>query len=191
MLKPFEQDRDFRIEVTKNIDEKQLNSEFRGRYGSGWRRKLGSVLDIPETTITGWFKFGKYPPLARLAFGVLLNRPIRPPLSDGDKALAHEVRMAVARALHGHSEIKYPDRYPHFGELSHAIERCTQLQLDDVVDVIGPWPHGESSHLIFDITAVLESEPAPSNAAKKRLMALFPETTDSTESPTQEIDDAD
>ena len=68
----------YREELTSCIDESQLKSAFEHRYGRGWQRKLGAVLEVPETTVNGWFKSGKFPPLARLAFGVLLSRDIRP-----------------------------------------------------------------------------------------------------------------
>ena len=69
----------YREELTSQIVEGQLKSAFEHRYGRGWQRKLGAVLDVPETTVNGWFKSGKFPPLAKLAFGTLLSRPLRPP----------------------------------------------------------------------------------------------------------------
>ena len=69
----------YREELTSHIAEAQLKSAFEHRYGRGWQRKLGAVLDVPETTVNGWFKSGRFPPLAKLAFGVLLSRPLRPP----------------------------------------------------------------------------------------------------------------
>ena len=69
----------YREELTSHIAEAQLKSAFEHRYGRGWQRKLGAVLDVPETTVNGWFKLGKFPPLAKLAFGILLSRPLRSP----------------------------------------------------------------------------------------------------------------
>ncbi len=69
----------YREELTNRLDEAQLKPAFEHRYGRGWQRKLGAVLDVPETTVNGWFKSGRFPPLAKLAFGVLLSRSIRPP----------------------------------------------------------------------------------------------------------------
>ena len=69
----------FRESLTSHVDEINLNSAFEQRYGRGWQRKLSAVLDVPETTVSGWFKSGKFPVLAKLAFGVLLNREIRTP----------------------------------------------------------------------------------------------------------------
>lgn len=71
----------FREGLTSHVDEKNLKSAFEQRYGRGWQRKLGTVLDVPETTVNGWFKSGKFPVLAKLAFGVLLSPVIRPPRS--------------------------------------------------------------------------------------------------------------
>lgn len=67
-----------RKELTGHVDDINLTSVFRRRYGRGWQRKLGAVLDVPETTVNGWFRSGKFPVLAKLAFGVLLSRAIRP-----------------------------------------------------------------------------------------------------------------
>ena len=69
----------FREGLTNHVDGINLKSAFEQRYGRGWQRKLGAVLDVPETTVSGWFKSGKFPVLAKLAFGVLLSRAIRPP----------------------------------------------------------------------------------------------------------------
>lgn len=69
----------YREELTSQIAEGQFKSAFEHRYGRGWQRKLGAVLDVPETTVNGWFKSGKFPPLAKLAFGTLLSRPLRTP----------------------------------------------------------------------------------------------------------------
>ena len=67
-----------RKELTSHVDDMNLKSVFQHRYGRGWQRKLGTVLDMPETTVNGWFKSEKFPVLAKLAFGVLLSRAIRP-----------------------------------------------------------------------------------------------------------------
>ena len=67
-----------RKELTSHVDDMNLKLVFQRRYGRGWQRKLGTVLDVPETTVNGWFKSGKFPVLAKLAFGVLLSRAIRP-----------------------------------------------------------------------------------------------------------------
>lgn len=70
----------FREELTSQVDGIDLKSAFEQRYGRrGWQRKLGAVLDVPETTVNGWFKFNKFPTLATLAFGALLSRATRPP----------------------------------------------------------------------------------------------------------------
>ena len=71
----------FREGLTSHVDKMNLKSAFERRYGRGWQRKLGAVLDVPETTVNGWFKSGKFPVLSKLAFGVLLSRAIRPPRS--------------------------------------------------------------------------------------------------------------
>lgn len=71
----------FREDLIRHVDEKNLKSAFEQRYGRGWQRKLGAVLDVPETTVNGWFKSGRFPVLAKLAFGVLLSRVMRPPRS--------------------------------------------------------------------------------------------------------------
>ena len=68
----------YREELTSYIDESQFKAAFEHRYDRGWQRKLGAVLDVPETTVNGWFKSGRFPPLAKVAFGVLLSRDIRP-----------------------------------------------------------------------------------------------------------------
>ena len=68
----------YREELTSYIDESQFKSAFEHRYGRGWQRKLSAVLDVPETTVNGWFKSDRFPPLAKVAFGVLLSRDIRP-----------------------------------------------------------------------------------------------------------------
>ena len=76
-------DADFREGLTNYVKDMDLRSAFERRYGRrGWQRNLSAVLDVPETTINGWFKPGKkIPVLAKLAFGVLLSRSIRPPRS--------------------------------------------------------------------------------------------------------------
>ena len=70
-------DAELRKELTSHVDEMSLKSVFEDRYGRGWQRKLGAVLDVPETTVNGWFKSGKFPVLAKLAFGVLLSQAAR------------------------------------------------------------------------------------------------------------------
>ena len=70
-----------RTELTSHVDDMNLKSVFQQRYGRGWQRQLGTVLDVPETTVNGWFKSGRFPALAKLAFGVLLSQAIRPPRS--------------------------------------------------------------------------------------------------------------
>ena len=97
-------DTTYREELTGSIDESQLKSAFEHRYGRGWQRKLGAVLDVPETTVNGWFKSGKYPPLARLAFGVLLSRDIRPhrdwiPVKTGDGYAVCDTRGPIGRVV--------------------------------------------------------------------------------------------
>jgi hypothetical protein len=67
-------DSEFREQLTNQIEEANLKAVFEDRYGRGWQRKLGMVLDVPETTVNGWFKSGKYPALAKLAFGTLLSQ---------------------------------------------------------------------------------------------------------------------
>ena len=94
----------YREELTSCIDESQLKSAFEHRYGRGWQRKLGAVLEVPETTVNGWFKSGKFPPLARLAFGVLLSRDIRPhrdwiPVKNGDAYAVCDARGPVGRTV--------------------------------------------------------------------------------------------
>lgn len=76
-------DADFREGLINYVKDMDLKSAFERRYGRrGWQRKLGAVLDVPETTVNGWFKPGKkIPVLAKLAFGVLLSRSLRPPRS--------------------------------------------------------------------------------------------------------------
>lgn len=71
-------DAELRKELTSHVDEMSLKSVFEDRYGRGWQRKLGAVLDVPETTVNGWFKSGKFPVLAKLAFGILLSQAARP-----------------------------------------------------------------------------------------------------------------
>ena len=72
-------DTTFREGLISEVDELNLKSAFERRYGRGWQRKLGAVLDVPETTVNGWFKSGRFPALAKLGFGVLLKRDSRPP----------------------------------------------------------------------------------------------------------------
>ena len=62
------------------------------------------VLDVPETTVNGWFKSGKFPPLARLAFGVMLSRDIRPrgdwmPVVNGGGYAVCDTRGPVGRTV--------------------------------------------------------------------------------------------
>lgn len=97
-------DMTYREELTGCIDDSQLKSAFEHRYGRGWQRKLGAVLGVPETTVNGWFKSGKYPPLARLAFGVLLNRDIRPrgdwkPVKNGNGYAVCDTSGPVGRIV--------------------------------------------------------------------------------------------
>ena len=70
----------FRKELTSQVESIDVESAFKQRYGRrGWQRKLGAVLDVPETTVNGWFKSNKFPALATLAFGALLSGAGRPP----------------------------------------------------------------------------------------------------------------
>ena len=97
-------DATYREELTSCIDESQLKSAFEHRYGRGWQRKLGAVLDVPETTVNGWFKSGKFPPLAKLAFGVLLSRDIRPhrdwiPVKNGNGYAVCDTRGPIGRIV--------------------------------------------------------------------------------------------
>lgn len=73
-----ESDAAYREVLTSYVDESHLQATFEQRYGRGWQRGLGAVLDVPESTVNGWFRSGKFPALAKLAFGVLLSRPMRP-----------------------------------------------------------------------------------------------------------------
>ena len=50
---------------------------FADRYGAGWQKKLAGVLGLPETTVNGWFRSGKVPQLAKIAFGALLSDALR------------------------------------------------------------------------------------------------------------------
>ena len=93
-----------RKELTSHVDDMNVTSVFQRRYGRGWQRKLGAVLDVPETTVNGWFKSGKYPPLARLAFGVMLSRDIRPhrdwiPVKNGDAYAVCDTRGPIGRIV--------------------------------------------------------------------------------------------
>lgn len=72
-------DTGLREALTSHVDEMNLKSAFERRYGRGWQRKLGAVLDVPETTVNGWFRSERFPVLAKLAFGVLLTRAMQPP----------------------------------------------------------------------------------------------------------------
>ena len=61
-------------------------------------------LDVPETTVNGWFKSGRFPPLAKVAFGVLLSRDIRPhrswiPVKNGDGYAVCDTRGPVGRIV--------------------------------------------------------------------------------------------
>lgn len=67
-----------RRQLTSQGDEAAYWTMFEDRYGRGWQRKLGEVLDVPETTVNGWFKAERFPPLAKLAFGLLLSDVGRP-----------------------------------------------------------------------------------------------------------------
>ena len=94
----------YREELTSYIDESQFKSAFEHRYGRGWQRKLGAVLDVPETTVNGWFKSGRFPPLAKVAFGVLLSRDIRPhrnwiPVKNGGRYAVCDTHGPVGRIV--------------------------------------------------------------------------------------------
>ena len=94
----------YREELTSYIDESQFKSAFKHRYGRGWQRKLGAVLDVSETTVNGWFKSGRFPQLAKLAFGVLLSRDIRPrrnwiPVKNGTWYAVCDTRGSVGRIV--------------------------------------------------------------------------------------------
>ena len=97
-------DAELRKELTSHVDEMSLKSVFEDRYGRGWQRKLGSVLDVPETTVNGWFKSGKFPVLAKLAFGVLLSEAVRParqwiPVKNGAGYAVCDTHGAVGRIV--------------------------------------------------------------------------------------------
>ena len=97
-------DMTYREELTDCLDDSRLKSAFERRYGRGWQRKLGAVLGVPETTVNGWFKSGKFPALAKLAFGVLLNRDVRPhrnwiPVKNGDEYAVCDTRGPVGRIV--------------------------------------------------------------------------------------------
>ncbi len=94
----------YREELTGRLGDSQFKSAFERRYGRGWQRKLGAVLDVPETTVNGWFKSGRYPPLAKLAFGVLLNRDTRPrgdwmPVENGGGYAVCDMRGPIGRTV--------------------------------------------------------------------------------------------
>ena len=94
-------------------------------------------------------------------------------LSDVDMARAQHVRMAVAKALHGHSTTTYPERRPDVGEIENAVRECTRLGLDDVVTLIEADEAGFGV-TTFEVNAALEENPMTEvEAAKQRLMALF------------------
>ena len=97
-------DADLRKELTSHVDEISLKSAFEDRYGRGWQRKLGAVLDVPETTVNGWFKSGKFPVLAKLAFGILLSQAARParrwiPVKNGAGYAVCDTHGAVGRIV--------------------------------------------------------------------------------------------
>ena len=95
----------FREEVTNHVDGIDLKAAFEQRYGRrGWQRKLGAVLDVPETTVNGWFKSNKFPALATLAFGVLLSRATRPsrqwvPVKNGPRYAVCDIGGPVGRIV--------------------------------------------------------------------------------------------
>ena len=94
----------FRESLVSRVDEINLKSALEQRYGRGWQRKLGGVLDVPETTVSGWFKSGKFPVLAKLAFGVLLTHEIRPvrrwiPVKNGDGYAVCDIQGPVGRIV--------------------------------------------------------------------------------------------
>ena len=78
-MSTVERDRQLRLELVGYVDEANLPLLFQERYGRGWQRKLATVLDVPETTVNGWFKSQKLPTLAKLAFGILLSDKFRSP----------------------------------------------------------------------------------------------------------------
>ena len=78
-MSTVERDRQLRLELVGYADEANLPLLFQERYGRGWQRKLAKVLDVPETTVNGWFKSQKLPTLAKLAFGILLSDKFRSP----------------------------------------------------------------------------------------------------------------
>lgn len=78
-MSTVERDRQLRLELVGYVDEANLPLLFQERYGRGWQRKLAKALDVPETTVNGWFKSKKLPTLAKLAFGILLSDKVRPP----------------------------------------------------------------------------------------------------------------
>ncbi len=95
----------FREEVTNHVDGIDFRAAFEQRYGRrGWQRKLGAVLDVPETTVNGWFKSNKFPALATLAFGVLLSRATRPsrqwlPVKNGPGYAVCDIRGPIGRIV--------------------------------------------------------------------------------------------
>ena len=97
-------DAEFRKELTSHVDEMSLKATFEKRYGRGWQRKLSAVLDVPETTVSGWFKSGKFPALAKLSFGALLSQGTRPlrrwvPIKNGAGYAVCDIRKAVGRIV--------------------------------------------------------------------------------------------
>ena len=95
----------FRAEVIGHVDGLDLKTAFEQRYGRrGWQRKLGAVLEVPETTVNGWFKSNKFPALAKLAFGVLLSQTVRPsqqwiPVENGTGYAVCDTRGPVGRIV--------------------------------------------------------------------------------------------
>ena len=94
----------FREGLIAQVDELNLKSAFEQRYGRGWQRKLGTVLDVPETTVNGWFKSGRFPVLAKLAFGVLLRRDTLPlqrwmPIKNGSSYAVCDTQGPVGRIV--------------------------------------------------------------------------------------------
>ncbi|MGQ0664755.1 MAG: hypothetical protein ACT4P2_14485 [Pseudomonadota bacterium] len=62
-----------REELVANLREERLAAQFEKRYGRGWQRRLAEVINVPVTTVNGWFRNRKFDSLAKLAFAVILQ----------------------------------------------------------------------------------------------------------------------
>lgn len=98
-------DEQFAEDVAGLVDVQSVQQAFHKRYGDGWQRMLANNIGVAESTLSGWLKKGKFPPVAKLSLGTLLLRhePSRTPtwrvVKSGSSYAVYSFEDRVGRAV--------------------------------------------------------------------------------------------